>query len=67
MLKLQRAQKQKESKRKGSEKKFEEIIVENSPNMGKEIVNQIQEVQSPIQDTHKKKHAKTHVNQTNKN
>ena len=31
--------------KKGSEKIFEEIIVENFPNMGKEIVNQIQEVQ----------------------
>ena len=31
--------------KKGSEKIFEVIIVENFPNMGKEIVNQIQEVQ----------------------
>ena len=30
-------------KKKGSEKKFEEIIVENFPNLGKEIVNQLQE------------------------
>ena len=30
---------------KGSEKIFEEIIVENFPNMGKEIATQIQEVQ----------------------
>ena len=30
-------------KNKGSEKMFEEIIVENFPNMGKEIVNQVQE------------------------
>ena len=28
-----------EEKKKGSEKIFEEIIVENFPNMGKEIVN----------------------------
>ena len=34
-----------EEKEKGSEKIFEEIIVENFPNMGKEIVNQLQEVQ----------------------
>ena len=34
-----------EEKKKGSEKIFEEIIVENFPNMGKEIVNQVQEVQ----------------------
>ena len=34
-----------EEKKKGSEKIFEEIIVENFPNMGEEIVNQVQEVQ----------------------
>ena len=34
-----------EEKKKGSEKIFEEIIVENLPNMGKEIVNQVQEAQ----------------------
>ena len=32
-------------KKKGTEKIFEEIIVENFPNMGKEIVNQVQETQ----------------------
>ena len=32
-------------KKKGTEKIFEEIIVENLPNMGKEIVNQVQEAQ----------------------
>ena len=34
-----------EEKKKGTEKIFEEIIVENSPNVGQEIVNQVQEVQ----------------------
>ena len=34
-----------EEKKKGFEKNFEEIIVENFPNMEKEIVNQVQEVQ----------------------
>ena len=34
-----------EKKKKGYEKMFEEIIVENFPNMEKEIVNQFQEVQ----------------------
>ena len=34
-----------EEKKKGSKKIFEEITVENFPNMGKEIVNQVQEVQ----------------------
>ena len=32
-----------EEKKKGSEKIFEEIIVENFPTMGKEIVTQVQE------------------------
>ena len=34
-----------EEKKKGTEKIFEEIIVENFPNMGKEIVNQVREAQ----------------------
>ena len=34
-----------EEKKKGSEKIFEEIIVKNFPNMGKEIVTQVQEAQ----------------------
>ena len=34
-----------EKKKKGSEKIFEEILVENFPNMGKEIVDQVQETQ----------------------
>ena len=41
MYKLQGSQK----KKKVYEKIFEEISVENFPNMGKEIVNQVQEVQ----------------------
>ena len=53
-------------KKKGYEKIFEEVIVENFPNMEKEMVNQVQEVQSPIQDKPKEKHTKTHTNHTNK-
>ena len=34
--------------------------------MEKEIVNQVQEAQSPIQDKPKEKHAKTHTNPTKK-
>ena len=34
-----------EEKKKGTEKIFEDFIDENFPNMGKEIVNQVQEVQ----------------------
>ena len=57
-----------EEKKKGYEKIFEEIIVENFPNMEKERVNQVQysNPKSPIQDKPKKKHTKTHTNQTNK-
>ena len=56
-----------EGKKKGTEKIFEEIIVENFANMGKEIVNKVQEAQSLIQDKSKEKHAKTHINQTIEN
>ena len=55
-----------EEKKKEYEKNFEEIIVENFPNMEKEIVNQVQEAQSPTQDKPKERHTKTHTNQTNK-
>ena len=34
--------------------------------MEKEIINQVQEAQSPIQDKPKEKHDKTHTNQANK-
>ena len=37
-----------EEKKKGYEKIFEEIIVENFPSMEKKIVNQVQEAQSSI-------------------
>ena len=33
-----------EDKKKSSQNSFEEIIVENSPSLGKKIVNQVQEV-----------------------
>ena len=34
--------------------------------MEKEIVNQVQEAKSPIQDKSKENHTKTYTNQTNK-
>ena len=37
-----------EERKKGTGKISQEIIVENFPNMGKEIVNQVQEAQSSI-------------------
>ena len=56
-----------EEREEGPEKIFEEIIVANFPNMGKEIASQLQEVQSPRQDKPKEKHAETHSNQIGKN
>ena len=55
-----------DAKKKGNEKIFEEIIIENFPNMEKEIVIQVPEAQSPIQGKPKEKHTKTHTDQTNK-
>ena len=55
-----------EDKKKGHEKILEEIIAENFPKMGKEIVTQVEENQSPKQDKPKVKHPKTHINQINK-
>ena len=52
-----------EEREKGPEKIFEEIVVENFPNMGKDIVTQVQEAQ----DKPKEKHAETHSNQIGKN
>ena len=55
-----------EDKKKDHEKILEEIIVENFPKMGKEIITQVQETQSPKQDKPKAKHPKTYINQVNK-
>ena len=55
-----------EDKKKGHEKLLKEIIAENFPKMGKEINTQVQETQSPKQDKPNMKHAKTHINQSNK-
>ena len=54
-----------EQKKKGYEENFEEMIIENCPNMEKEIVKS-RGAKSPIQDKPKEKHTKTHTNQTNK-
>ena len=51
-----------EERQKGPEKIFEEIIVENFPNKGKEIATQVQEAQRVVQDKSKEKHTKTHSN-----
>ena len=49
-----------------SEKFFEEIIVKNFPNMGKESQLSPRTAKGPIQDKPKEKHAETHTNQINK-
>ena len=51
-----------EEKKKGFEKIFEEIIVENVPSMGKEIIKS----KMCRQDKFKKKHIKTRTNQANR-
>ena len=56
-----------EEKKKGYEKRFEEVIVENFPNMEKDCHSSPRSTKSSIQDKPKEKHTKTHTNQTNKN
>ena len=51
-----------EDKKKDHEKILEEIIVENFPKMGKEIITQVQETQR----VPKRKYPKTHINQIDK-
>ena len=56
-----------EEKKKGYEKIFEEIIVENFPNMEKEIVNQAQEAQTVPHRINPRRNMPRHIlNQTNK-
>ena len=50
-----------DEKKKGSEKIFEEIIVENFPNMGKEIVNQVQEAQRVPYRINPKRNTPRHI------
>ena len=56
-----------EEKKKVSAKIFKEIIVENSPYMGKEIVNQVQEAQRVPYRIYPERNTPTHINQTIKN
>ena len=57
----------KEEEKKDYKKIFEEIIVENFPQHGKESSQSSPRgTKSPIQGTPKEKHTKTHTNQTNK-
>ena len=50
-----------EEKKKGTEKIFEEIIVENFPNMGKEIVNQVQEAQRVPYRINRRRNTPRHI------
>ena len=50
-----------EERKKGSEKIFEEIIVENFPNMGKEIVTQVQEAQKVPYRINPRKNTPRHI------
>ena len=50
-----------EKKQKVSEKIFKEIIVENFPNMGKEIVNHVQEAQSVPYRTNPRQNTPRHI------
>ena len=54
-------------KEKETEKIFEEIIVEKFLNMGKEIVNQVQEAQRVPYRINPRGNTPTHINQTIKN
>ena len=55
-----------EHKKKGHEKILEEIIVENFPKMGKEIITQVQETQRVPNRINPKQNIPTHINQINK-
>ena len=50
-----------EEKKERSEKIFEEIIVENFPNVGKEIVNQVQEVQRVLYRINPRRNMPRHI------
>ena len=50
-----------EEKKKGYEKIFEAIIVENFPNMEKEIVNQVQEVQRVLYRINPRRNMPGHI------
>ena len=50
-----------EEKKKGPEKIFEEIIVENFPNLGKEMVNQVQEAQRVPHRINSKRNMLRHI------
>ena len=52
---------EKEEEKKGTEKISEEIIVENFPNLGKEIVNQVQEEQRVPYRINSRRNTQRHI------
>ena len=50
-----------EEKKKGYEKIFEALIVENFPNVGKDIVNKVQEVQRVLYRINPRRNMPTHI------
>ena len=50
-----------EEKKKGTEKIFEEITVENVPNMGKEIFSQVLEAQRPPYRINPRRNTRRHI------
>ena len=52
-----------EVKKKGTEKNFEEIIVENFPNMGNETVSEVQEAQRVPYRINPRRNTTKHINQ----
>ena len=52
---------EKEEKKKRTAKIFEEIIVENFPNMGKKIVNQVQKAQRIPYKINPRRNTPTHI------
>ena len=55
-----------EEKKKGYEKIYEDIVVENFSSMENTIASSPRGTKSPIQDKPKEKHTKAHTNKTNK-
>ena len=56
-----------EEREKGPEKIFEDIIVKNFPNMGKEIATQVQEAQRVPYRINPRRNTPRHIGQTIKN
>ena len=55
-----------EEKKKGYEKIYEDIVIENFSSMENTIASSPRGTKSPIQDKPKEKHTKAHTNKTNK-